>query len=973
MALLAAPVAGAESIIEVTTLADPGAGECEATGQCSLREALEQIGSGKVSGEVRVEIEPKGKIELDGNELEVTAGGGVASIVIAGPGAAQLSVDAAGNSRVFRVGDVSLKISGLTIEGGKVDSAAINGSGGAGLYSEVGAVTLEDVRVTDNEVESFRDGGGIAIEEEGELEVVDSRIDHNSSEHYGGGVFIDNFAPVTIRESEIDNNEAGRGGGGIDARGEGVTVRESSLSWNTAGEAGGGLYAQAPGQLERSTVNGNAAAESDGGGGLAMDAENETFTVATSTIAGNSGGGIREGSGEVAVESSTVVANTTATRAGAGIEGDDLRIRNSILAANTKAGSEADCAGKVASEGANIVGGAAAAPGCEWQAGPGDTFETDPQLGPLALNGGPTYTMAPASRESPAINHGVTTPPLDQRGLARPVPASLYDVGAVEVQAPHNLAGHEPAISAPSEAVVGDTISCEAGQWDTDTVTDPSFAFTWMVGAEVIASGATHQLANADAGRKIECAVSADNGVTAVTARSQPFELEPAAAELSPAPLDLGSRRVGAGPGNGAALTVTNGGGADLEIDAVLSHNSQFPLEGSACLAAPLAPGDSCQVQVSFAPTTAGPLSTEVVVESNAPDASAEVTGTGIQPMFAVTPRSFDFGGRPLGTGPSAATRFAIANVGTASMAIGTVALGGPNASQFQLGADHCSGATLKPGEECTLNVIFTPTETGMLSATIGVPGQAPSTIAISGTGTKPALSVSPGEANFGSRLLGTAPSAPRTFTVTSTGTATVQIGTAVLAGPGAASFALQPGTNTCSGAKLGPGQHCSLAVTFSPRAAGSQTATLQLPGGTPVAVALSGSGTEPPASSPSTPSQSPQAQSPPPGGSAAAPELTLAPRQDAYRVDDDGRIPVALRCQSSAACQATLELWRGSHVVGRWQGAIRAGAFRQIALRLNRRGRSELGRRPLQGTLVLRTAGGPAVRATVRYGPVRS
>jgi CSLREA domain-containing protein len=249
VALLAAPVAGAESIIQVTTLADPGAGECETTGECSLREALEQIASGKVSGEVRVEIEPEGKIELDGNELEVAAGGGVASIAIVGPGVAKLRVDAAGDSRVFRVGEVDLEVSGLTIEGGRVDSAAIDGSGGAGLYSDDGAVTLEEVRVTGNEVESFRDGGGIAIEEEAELEVIDSRIDHNSSEHYGGGLFTDNFVPVTVTRSEIDHNQAGRGGGGIDARGEGLSAIESSIAWNTAGEAGGGLYAQAPGSL----------------------------------------------------------------------------------------------------------------------------------------------------------------------------------------------------------------------------------------------------------------------------------------------------------------------------------------------------------------------------------------------------------------------------------------------------------------------------------------------------------------------------------------------------------------------------------------------------------------------------------------------------------------------------------------------------------------------------------------------------
>ncbi|HYC81654.1 MAG TPA: right-handed parallel beta-helix repeat-containing protein, partial [Solirubrobacterales bacterium] len=478
LALGAAP-AGAASIIEVTTLADPGAGECEASGECSLREALERVASGEVGGEVEVVIEPQGTIALAGEELEVKGGGGLESIAIVGPGAAQLSVDAGGESRVFRSLGVALKVSGLTIEGGHVDDAAIDGTGGAGIYSEDGSVVLEDVRVTGNEVESFRDGGGVAIEEEAQLEVIDSRIDHNLSGHYGGGLFTDSFAPVTIRGSEIDHNEAGRGGGGIDARGEALTVTESSISWNTAGEAGGGIYAQLTGLLETSTVNGNAAAEGSGGGGLAMDSEFDSFSVISSTIAGNSGGGVRVQSGEVTVASATVAVNTTETREGAGIEGNDFRVRDSILAGNTRAGSEADCAAKVASEGGNILGSAAAASGCEWQPASGDAFETDPQLAPLTLNGGPTYTMAPASRESPAINHGAEAPSLDQRGLPRPVPEDLFDVGAVEVQAPRNLPGHEPAISGTGGAVVGDTLSCEAGEWDTDTVTDANLSFAW--------------------------------------------------------------------------------------------------------------------------------------------------------------------------------------------------------------------------------------------------------------------------------------------------------------------------------------------------------------------------------------------------------------------------------------------------------------------------------------------------------------
>jgi hypothetical protein len=61
----------------------------------------------------------------------------------------------------------------------------------------------------------------------------------------------------------------------------------------------------------------------------------------------------------------------------------------------------------------------------------GDTF-TDPKLGPLADNGGPTLTMA-LLPGSPAIDAGDTAaaPPIDQRGIPRPFSLAA-DIGAFE-------------------------------------------------------------------------------------------------------------------------------------------------------------------------------------------------------------------------------------------------------------------------------------------------------------------------------------------------------------------------------------------------------------------------------------------------------------------------------------------------------------------------------------------------------------
>lgn len=71
----------------------------------------------------------------------------------------------------------------------------------------------------------------------------------------------------------------------------------------------------------------------------------------------------------------------------------------------------------------------------------GDRAGTNPLLGPLAGNGGPTQTMA-LQAGSPAIDggDGAGCPATDQRGVPRPGGAAC-DVGAFEIATPRPTAG----------------------------------------------------------------------------------------------------------------------------------------------------------------------------------------------------------------------------------------------------------------------------------------------------------------------------------------------------------------------------------------------------------------------------------------------------------------------------------------------------------------------------------------------------
>jgi hypothetical protein len=97
-------------------------------------------------------------------------------------------------------------------------------------------------------------------------------------------------------------------------------------------------------------------------------------------------------------------------------------LANSLLATNSPAnasGATSDLGHNLSSDGS-----------CAF--GPGSFNNTDPKLGPLANNGGPTLTMA-LLPSSPAIDAGDTSlsPATDQRGFPRPV-GLVADIGAFE-------------------------------------------------------------------------------------------------------------------------------------------------------------------------------------------------------------------------------------------------------------------------------------------------------------------------------------------------------------------------------------------------------------------------------------------------------------------------------------------------------------------------------------------------------------
>jgi hypothetical protein len=152
--------------------------------------------------------------------------------------------------------------------------------------------------------------------------------------------------------------------------------------------------------------------------------------VVNSTISGNSatgddsvGGGIY--GSDIIVISSTVTGNSAERGGGLAYDFGTIEVEDSIVAGNEAANPAlADCAGAVESQGGNVFGAPAAC-----GPAPSDIGLIDPELGPLADNGGPTLTHA-IGAGSPAIGQARgDTPKRDQRGVRRD---NEPDAGAYE-------------------------------------------------------------------------------------------------------------------------------------------------------------------------------------------------------------------------------------------------------------------------------------------------------------------------------------------------------------------------------------------------------------------------------------------------------------------------------------------------------------------------------------------------------------
>src|SRR5579863_7311905 len=299
------------------------------------------------------------------------------NLEIIGSGAKTTIVDVRGlNNQVVVVGSepkVQVKLSGMTFRNGAGEED------GGGIYNCFGTLTIRDSIITGNRI---RSGGG--------------------SFGYGAGIYNCPSSTLTLINTTISDNSALVGG--AICNGGTLTIINSTFSGNVARQhRGGAIGNYGLLTVTNSTFNGN----SSGTGGMAGGILN---------------GGLFQSNGTIVINNSTLSGNTAHDGRGGGIfnvKGSTVVLQNSIVANNTGG----DCRGTMTSDGYNM----SSDDSCAFN-GPGDLNTTEPLLGGLQNNGGPTQTMA-LLPGSPAIDSGNPSGcrdgkgellKTDQRGEPRP-------------------------------------------------------------------------------------------------------------------------------------------------------------------------------------------------------------------------------------------------------------------------------------------------------------------------------------------------------------------------------------------------------------------------------------------------------------------------------------------------------------------------------------------------------------------------
>ena len=360
---------------------------------------------------------------------------------------------------------------------------------------------------------------------------------------------------------------------------------------------------------------------------------------------------------------------------------------------------------------------------------------------------------------------------------------------------------------------------------------------------------ATFQPLAADVGPRTATITISHNAAGGTTVISLTGTGTAPAITVTPAsPFDFGSVLLGsASPVQ--TFTIQNTGMADLHVSAITLTNTASSEFTMVAPATPLVitAGTSSTFTVSLKPSQLGLRTGGITITSDASTSPTAIglQGTGVAPAFSASPSPLAFGNQPKNQ-PNTLP-LTVTNSGTAPLTVSQISITGTNASAFTF-TPPTLPFTVAAGKTATVTVTFTPTTAGNYSATLTFTDNAadsPQSVSLSGTGTTVGFSPSAPSFTFGPQLVKTA-SSPQSLVITNNGNANLVITNLQLTGTNPGDYSVSAGTLPIT---VTPNQSTTITLTFTPKAAGASSASLQVTDnadGSPQSFGLSGTGIQP-------------------------------------------------------------------------------------------------------------------------------
>jgi hypothetical protein len=337
-----------------------------------------------------------------------------------------------------------------------------------------------------------------------------------------------------------------------------------------------------------------------------------------------------------------------------------------------------------------------------------------------------------------------------------------------------------------------------------------------------------------------------NGSVTVVSdAINSPLSLAISGAGLAPGslaanPPSISFSNVQVGNNQSVSETLTNSSGSSVTITQAAPTGSGFSVSGLN-LPVTLAAGQGTTFNVVFTPQSAGNVSGNLTVLSNAsnPTLIVPLSGSAVEPgTLTPNPSSISFGSVQVGNNKLVTET--VTNTGGSDVTISQAKAAGTGFSINGISPP----LTLTVGQSVTFNVVFTPLSAGSDSGNVAIISDASNTtlnISLSGTGTPAGqLAVNPTSLSFGNVVVGN--SAQQTAQLVASGTTVI-----------VSSVNISNSDFTVSGLSfpvtIPAGQGAQFTVTFKPQSTGVTSGTVSFTSNasnSPAVLSVSGTGTQP-------------------------------------------------------------------------------------------------------------------------------